>query len=202
MPGVTMSMGNQATTAISNLSATAPTGGFSNPQGTGNLGATTANVFSDHFSQPKLRCDSLEARVKELTARGEDATLKINGYSFALLREFDTFFNEDVLRLNTPGAADESFKLHICFLDGCGLLVLAYNDKGESLTKDIAALKNLAQKAGYKGVKSMIVDNTYSKLLPECFGKSLTCVTQHPLPIFPRSSFSIHRSITPHGGTR
>mmetsp|Transcript_21627 Transcript_21627/g.21933 ORF Transcript_21627/g.21933 Transcript_21627/m.21933 type:complete len:107 (+) Transcript_21627:212-532(+) len=43
----------------------------------------------------------------------------------------------------------------------------------------------MARKAGYKGVPSMIIQNSYSKLLPECFGKStLAVVTRVPLPRF------------------
>ena len=115
LPSAMMSMGNFATAAMGNLSPLAPTGGFSNAGGTGNLGATTYGVLIDHFNQLKSRCASLEAEVKELTARREDATLEINSRSFALVREFDTFFNEDVLRLNSPGAADESAQLHVFF---------------------------------------------------------------------------------------
>ena len=61
---------------------------------------------------------------------------------------------------------------------------LAFNDKDEASNKDIAALKSAARKAGYPRVKNIIIDNTYLKLLLECFNKNLYSVTKHPLPEF------------------
>ena len=164
LPNATMSMSNFATPAMGNLSPLAPTGGFSNEGGTGNRGSTTAGVSIDHFNPLMLQCDSLKADRRELKASREDTTLKINGKSFSLMREFVTFFDKDVRRLNSPGAADEAAQLQVCFLDGCGLLALAYNDKDDSTTKDIARLMNSARKAEYKGVNSLVIANTFASV--------------------------------------
>ena len=109
--------------------------------------------------------------MKELVVKVEDTAIKLNGCSFATMTKFVTLFDHDVWKLKTPGGVDMLSQLHICFLDGCGLLALAFNDKDEGSTKDIAALKSAVRKAGYNRVNSMVIENTYSKLLLKCFGK-------------------------------
>ena len=67
----------------------------------------------------------------------------------------------------------------------CGLLVLAYHDKDELTTKDIANLENVARKAGYQNVESMVFQNSFLKLLPEAFGNHKSVIiTRVVLPTF------------------
>ena len=74
MAGVTVSMRN--------LSTTAPVGEFSNPGGAGNLSAATFGVSLDQFSQFQSQYEILEAQMKELAAKGEDSSIKLNGVTF------------------------------------------------------------------------------------------------------------------------
>ena len=77
------------------------------------------------------------------------------------------FYDQQVWCFKTPGGDKNPIKLHIFFIGSCSLLAMAFNDKDESTTKNIASLQAVTQKAGYKGVTDMIIENLYSKLLPK-----------------------------------
>ena len=182
-PNATMSMHNHLPMAVmGNLSPLAPPVGFSNAGGTRNLCATTAGVSMDQFNQLLAGCDTLEAVVRELKASLEDSSIKINSKSFSSLQEFVMFYNQDVLRVDSPGALADDAELQVCFLDWCGLLALAYHDMDYSTIKTIAELMNLVQKAVFKGVSSLVITNTFERKLLEAFGKSATGVSKTPLP--------------------
>ena len=67
-----------------------------------------------------------------------------------------------------------------------GLLVLTFYNKSVLTTKDSTSLESVAKKAGYQGVESMVFKNSFSKFLPETFGKNkLSVVTWVVLPAFP-----------------
>ena len=97
-------MNNFATAALGSLPTLAPPVGFSNPGGTGNLGTTTAGVSMDEFEQVLARCAVLEAEVKELKDSRDDSAIKVNGRKFSSIREFVTFYEQDILRVGFPGS--------------------------------------------------------------------------------------------------
>ena len=124
----------------------------------------------------------MEVDVRELKTSCEDSSIKINGRSFSLWQKFVTFYDQNVLRVDSPGAPADNAELQVYFLDGCALLALAYHDKDDSTTKSIAELMNLAREAEFKGISSLVIMNTFERKLPEAFGKSVTEVSKTPLP--------------------
>ena len=84
--------------SINNLSITALDGGFSNPGGARNLGATTIGVSLDQFNQLQSKYEILEARVKRLAAKGEVSSIKLNGHVFISMGEFVALHDQNVLR--------------------------------------------------------------------------------------------------------
>ena len=98
------------------------------------------------------------------------------------MREFNTFYEQHILRRDAPGAPDDADELQICFSDGCGLLALVYHDRDDASDKSTAEFMNSAKKAGFKGVNSLVIANSFGRKLPAAFGKSATGISKTPLP--------------------
>ena len=121
--------------------------------------------------------------MRDLETKGKDSSIKHNDATFLTVSEFITFYNKHAWHYTTGG---DDLELQICVTDICGLLALAYYDKDESTTKDIANLKAVVKKAVYQGVESMVFQNSFLKLLLEAFGKNkLAVVTQVALSTLP-----------------
>eukprot|EP00751_Fragilariopsis_kerguelensis_P034001 CAMPEP_0170965046 /NCGR_PEP_ID=MMETSP0735-20130129/40714_1 /TAXON_ID=186038 /ORGANISM="Fragilariopsis kerguelensis, Strain L26-C5" /LENGTH=112 /DNA_ID=CAMNT_0011382379 /DNA_START=213 /DNA_END=551 /DNA_ORIENTATION=+ len=98
-----------------------------------------------------------------------------------------------------PGGDKVLSELHIY---ACGLLALAFNDKDESTTKDIASLEAMARKAGYKGVPSMIIQNSSRSYYQNVLAKvRWQLLREFPYPGFTRSSILTPMSSPPLGST-
>ena len=107
--------------------------------------------------------------MKELELKGEDASVKLSGMTFASMNELVVYYNKHVLGGLTLGGEEALSDLHVCITDASGLLAMAHKDKDESTVKDIGTLQSAARKNNHASVNSMIIESSYSKLLPEYF---------------------------------
>ena len=176
-------MNNFASSALGSLPPLAPPVGFSNPGGTGNLGATAAGVSVDEFEQVLARCATLEAEVRELKDSRDDSAIEVNGRKFSSMQEFVTFYEQHILRVGFPGAPADEDELQMCFIDGCGLLALVHHDRDDATDKSAAEFMNSAKKAGFKGVHSLVIANSFGRKLPAAFGKCATGISETPFPV-------------------
>ena len=62
---------------------------------------------------------------------------------------------------------------------------MAFQDDGDATVRDSASLQVMAQKAKFQGIQSFVLKNSFSRALPEAFGKHKTGVTNRvALPAF------------------
>ena len=86
------------------------------------MGATAAGVLVDAFKQLLSRFTAMEAELKALKESQDDCALSVNGHKFSSTREFKTYFDQEVLRVNLPGVPAADAELQKCFVDAGGLL--------------------------------------------------------------------------------